>query len=218
MSKNPDKLGPLVRAIVGLPTEFHGVVLDAVNRLNGANGRAVKTALTKALHEVGKLVGVSDTTHLRFVEAVELMGTSGSSIFVKAKDKFPVFFDQDFFRWGTDVAGPDTGPATALVYEMTKDGNLENLFSSLGPDWQKRLPTQGQAIAFCEYHLDSLRQDGYGTFFPFRVEGVDEVFVARVHLDAGQLKVLCFWLSYDKVWDAGYRRRVVVLQHGRTDA
>lgn len=51
MSKK-DMLGPITRALVGLPTEHHGVVLDVVNKLSGTSAAQVKSLLVKALREV----------------------------------------------------------------------------------------------------------------------------------------------------------------------
>ena len=53
MSKK-DMLGSLKRALVGLPVQHHGLVLDVANKLSTGNGDAIHSALVLALCEVVK--------------------------------------------------------------------------------------------------------------------------------------------------------------------
>jgi len=209
MSKK-DMLGPLVRALVGLLPDQLGILFDVVNKLKGTNGVAVKTAIAKVLREAAGTASPADTTHLRFVEAVVLPATLGATTIAQSGDVFTGWLDPDLRDWGTDVPSADTAPVTALVYEMTKDGNFLSLFSSLGEGWYLRQTTQGQIVSFCTLHPEVLRQDGYGTLFPFQVG--EETFVANVRLVTGRLLVFVFRLGYDHVWDTADRTRVVVLQ------
>ena len=152
----------------------------------------------------------TDTTHLRFLESVELPALPSATTIAQSGDVFTGWIDPNFQVWGTNVPSVDIVPATALIYEMKKDGNFLSLFSSLGEGWRSRQPTQSQIVTFCQKYPDKLRQDGYGTFFPFQVG--EEKFVARVYLDASRLGVVVFRLDRDRVWYADHPRRVVVLQ------
>ena len=154
----------------------------------------------------------TDTRHLRFLEAVELSGTLGAVTIAQSDAVFNGHLDADFRNCGTDLPSADTTPATALVYEMMRDGDFNTLFSSLGDDWQHHLPTQGQIVAFSREHRDRLRQNGQGTLFPFQVEGQYEPFVAGVVVGAGRLDAVCHRLGLGHVWSAVCRHRVVVLQ------
>ncbi len=49
MSK--DMLGPITRALVSVPIEHHGIILDAVNKLGGANADTVRSRIASALRD-----------------------------------------------------------------------------------------------------------------------------------------------------------------------
>ena len=56
MSKK-DRLGPIVRALVGVKSEYLGTIADIVNRLNSSNAAAWNTRLKEASqHRIGSLV------------------------------------------------------------------------------------------------------------------------------------------------------------------
>ncbi len=201
---NGEKLVP-----IDVPDKHPGVILD----LPVAVGELVETVTADTLRETGKISSPNDTTYLRFVHAVELPATAGTTTIARSVRVFTGFLSKEFRNRGTDVPGHDTNLATALVYELTRDGAYARIFESLGENWRARLLTQGQIVAFCREHSDSLRLGGYGNFFPFQVEGLTEIFVARVDVVGGQLKVNCDYLTYDYGgWAADELHRVVVLQ------
>ncbi len=148
-------------------------------------------------------------THLRHLETLTLAPTKGIVTLAKAKEVFPGWLDGDFKNWGTDVSGIDTAETKVDVHEMSRDGNYRTLFGSLG-DPRKLCLTQGQIEEFCRSHLDSLRQEGYGTFFLFEVKG--DLFVADVFVGDGELKAYVDRFDNDLVWNAAYRHRLVVKQ------
>ncbi len=84
------------------------------------------------------------------------------------------------------------------------------MFNSLSTDLDKLCLTQDQIIEFCTNHPSWLRQDGYGTFFLFKVK--DEFFVCSVHVRDGGLCVGVDRLADGCVWDADGAHRVVVPQ------
>ncbi|MEZ4194821.1 MAG: hypothetical protein R3B53_00250 [Candidatus Paceibacterota bacterium] len=92
---------------------------------------------------------------------------------------------------------------------MTRNGTFKTLFGSLG-DPRKLCLTQGQIVEFCRSHSDSLRQEGYGTFFLFEVDG--ELFVALVDVYGVGLEACVFRFESNDVWHAGSRPRLVVRQ------
>ena len=134
----------------------------------------------------------------------------GTQTIATAKETFKSGIDGDFKAWGTNKPGQSTEKTAVQVYEMTENATFAQLFGSLGTDLDKLCLTQHQIKLFCEVHKEWLRQDGYGTFFLFKVE--DQFFVARVFVCSGGLRVSARRLEGDGVWDAGSRRRVVVPQ------
>ena len=175
-------------------------------------------ALDAALHAAARVD--KNTTHLRYLSSTTLAPTKGSVTLAQAGDVFTGHLDPDFRNWATDVAGIDTAEAPADIYEMKKDGAYAQLFGSLTSAqgsyeevvaachplcWQ-----QGQIVEFARSHRALLRQDGYGTFFLFEVNG--ELFVAHVFVGGGQLEVHVSRFSGTDVWRAACRHRVVVPQ------
>lgn len=141
-------------------------------------------------------------------EKILIGPTKGTVTIAGSGNTFPRYLDSDFKNWKTDKSGNDTSETEALVFEMhSRDGTFKQIFESLGTYdfWQ-----QGQIVEFCRAHCDKLRQEGYGTFFPFKVE--EEEFVAYVFVAGGQLEARVRQFAYPDVWRAGRRHRVVVPQ------
>jgi hypothetical protein len=109
-----------------------------------------------------------------------------------------------------DESRPETEVA---IYEMIKDGTYAKLFGGFGENLDRLCLTQAQIKVFCRDHHEWLRQEGWATFFLFKVNG--ELFVAYVIVSADGLYVLrCYAdrFSDDSVWSAGNRPRIVVPQ------
>ena len=166
-----------------------------------------------------KILDKGANPYLNLVDTAILAPTKGSVTIAQSADVFPGFLDPNFEGWDTNVAGVDTAEMSADIYEMKKDGTYAQLFGSLtGAQgsyeeiaacrplcWQ-----QGQIVEFARSHRALLRQDGYGTFFLFEVNG--ELFVANVRVGGGQLQVNVRRFSLTSVWYAASRHRVVVPQ------
>ncbi len=190
--------------------------VTALGQADTRKFRAIETILEgKTLEEAIKAavamkvdVLADDTSHLRFLESVELAPTSGKVTLAQSSDIFNV--DLNFKNWGTDKSGSDTQGQTALIYEMKKDGTFVALFNSFGADLSSLVWQQGQIREFCASHRHLLCQDGYGTFFLFEVD--KKLFVADVIVGGGRLCADVRRVSDDGVWGAAFRRRLVVPQ------
>lgn len=152
----------------------------------------------------------SSNPFLNLVDAAVIAPTKGNVTIADASDLFTGCIDPNFKKWGTDVAGTDTTEQAVDIHEMKKDGKYVQLFGSLSANHHSLCHSQGLIVEFCRTNRHLLRQDGYGTFFLFEVNG--EVFVARVRVDGGELSVHVHRFSLDRVWRAVDRHLVVVPQ------
>lgn len=144
-------------------------------------------------------------------ETLTLDSTDGTEVIAEAGSLFNGYLDSDFRNWKTNVKGNPTEAQNVQVHEMTKDGTFEQIYGGLGDNLDVMCLSQAQIIQFVKKHRKWLREDGYGTFFLFKVG--DEFFVASVGVDSdGSLYASVNRVSRDGVWFAGYRRRFVVPQ------
>ncbi len=154
------------------------------------------------------------TDRLRLISGAETLAldsTDGTEIIAEAGSLFNGYLDGDFRNWKTNVKGNPTEAQNVQVHEMTKNGTFEQIYGGLGTDLNALCLTQAQIIGFVKKHRKWLREDGYGTFFLFKVG--DEFFVAHVVVDSdGSLDAYVHRFSLDSVWDAEYRDRFVVPQ------
>ena len=135
--------------------------------------------------------------------------TTGKRTLAGAKRVFTGYLDSDFTNWGLDVPGEAKPETKVESLELAKNGMFKDFFASLG-DLDKLVMTDDQIIWVVENRPDLLIMDGNANFFLKKVNG--EFFVARVSWREGGLWVYAHRLSFDDVWDAGLRRRVVVPQ------
>ena len=142
-------------------------------------------------------------------DKITIEATKGKGTIARA-DKVFTWIDDDFKNYGTDVRGEPTVATAVQVFEMTKDGTFAQIFGGFGENLDRLCLSQDQIVSFCRDQANWLRTDGYGTFFLFKVKG--EYFVAYVRRSVGGLGVYAFRLSFDFVWSAGCRHRVVVPQ------
>ncbi len=144
-------------------------------------------------------------------ETLELEPTDGKQTITKAKDVFTWGIDSDFQNWGCNVKADPTTAQNVHVHEMVKDGTFAKIFGGLSENLNELCLTQAQIIQFVQKHKKWLRTEGYATFFLFKIG--EEFFVAYVIVyDDGTLDAYVSRFSDDRVWDAGYRHRVVVPQ------
>ena len=142
-------------------------------------------------------------------EEIMVAETDGSETMAGAKKVFTGYLDGDFKNWKTNQPSSATKAQPVMVYEMREDARFAEMFGSLG-DLDKLIMTQSQIIKFCVDHRDKLRQEGYGTFFLFKVG--EEFFVAHVHVAGRKLFAFVFRFDSSFVWFADSRPRVVVPQ------
>lgn len=117
--------------------------------------------------------------------------------------------DSDFENYGTNEIGVDTKETEIAVLEMDKNATFKQMYE--GYDLDKACMSQGQILEFIKSHKEHLRTDGHATFFLFKV--AEKFFVAGVRVNGvGTLFAHVYRFSYDPVWRADYRRRVVVPQ------
>jgi hypothetical protein len=180
-------------------------VLAGCPKINWSDPKAPKVKRTKLAKKVP-----TDTSHLRYLSSITLAATSGKVTLARSGNVFTGHLDPDLKKWGTDRSSADTSASVADIYEMKADGDFKTLFGSISNDLNSLCWTQAQIVEFCETHSELLRQDGYGTFFLFEVEG--EVFVLYVCVLAGKLGCNVRRFDYDYVWSAKYRLRLVVPQ------
>ena len=168
---------------------------------------ALATKISLAIKEL--IAGTATyLTPLYVGETIMVPATKGSVTLVDSSATFPGFLDADLKNWQTNKAGKNTKPQAGRILEQSRDGNFQQMFKSLGP-LDRSVMTQGQIAAFCVTHWDKLRQEGWGTFFLFKVGA--EYFVAYVSVDAvGRLGLRVYRLDDSGVWDAQRRHRVVV--------
>lgn len=212
MSK--DMLGPLPRALAHVPTSRHGIILDVTQKLseNAQNADAFATDLKSFVRNWRKSVIQEDPILVLISEGENLVlgPLDGSRTIAGAKNVFRAYLDSDFRNWSLDVRAPATEETRARVYEMCEDGTYADIFGSFARPLSELCFTQDQIVEFCVKYPDRLRQDGFATFFLFKVN--DEFFVARVYGYPLGLNVHAYRFGHSSVWLGGYRPHVVVPQ------
>ena len=177
-----------------------------------ARGNEVVAAITALVKEKFTEIAESVVDFVRLIssaETLELDETDGKATIAKAEDTFPGYIDGDFKNYGCDVESEPTQKTKVSVHEMVKDGTFFQIFNSMSNDLNSLCLTQEQIIQFVKKHRKWLRTDGYATLFLFKVG--DEFFVAHVRFYSdGQLRARVYRFSYDRVWRASYRYRIVV--------
>lgn len=175
------------------------------NKITPAIQTFVKRLIAQLAENISgcvKLISGAETLTLDSTDGVETLFQAGG-----------VFscIDPDFKDWGLNVKSEPTGPTNVAVHEVIKDGTFEQIFGGLSSNLDSLCLTQTQIIQFATKYRKWLRGDYYATFFLFKVDG--KLFVARVRVRGdGSLGVHLHHFSYDSVWHAGYRHRVVVPQ------
>jgi len=196
-----------------------GQMLEIKRQLRLKGGSPIDPELVQlALQEVveGRFHGIKEKESVPILKLLSngqtliLEALDGTATLAQAKETFKSGIDPDFKNWGTDKPGKATEETAVRVHGMVQNATFAQMFGSLGSDLDKLCLTQHQIKAFCAKHPDWLRQDGYATFFLFKVE--DQFFVADVYVYSDGLYVFVRRLARGLVWNAGYARRVVVPQ------
>jgi hypothetical protein len=149
-----------------------------------------------------KLISGAETLMLDALDGKETLAT--------AKEVFLSGIGHDFENWHTNKAGIATIEQAVDVHELIQNATFAQMFCSLGTDLDKLCLTQAQIKKFCKKHPQWLHQNGYMTFFLFKVE--DQFFVARVDVFVGGLRVHINRFKDGHVWFAEFSHRLVVSQ------
>ena len=210
-----DMLGPLTRALVGVPVTMLGLILDIVNKLSSSDGNLFYTELAKFVKNWRKTVETAKTQILYLLSAGEdltIGPTTGNLRFEDAKKTFGVFLDISFKNWGLCGSGRVTLERETEVHEMRLNADFSGMFNSLGRPLSELVFTFDEVENFCQKHPEWLRSDGYATFFLLKED--NEFFVADVSVYPYGLNAYVYRFEYSCVWDGEYRHRVVVPQQG----
>lgn len=140
---------------------------------------------------------------MKKLKTIKLKATKSKNI-SQAEDVFTGYIDSDFKNLNNKQK--ETKAQTVEILEVDKDSTFAQMFTLP----KNQILTQSQIIEFCKTYKDDLRQNGYSTFFLF--EENNQFFVADVYVEDGGLEVRVYEFLIDYVWDAGYRRRLVIPQ------
>lgn len=219
--KNVDVLQSSAGQIAGLVTEMLrirdklGITPDEFHVLFTQDGEAHLENMISGLKTKAPAIETPKPVYLRRLYAEEdivLIPTNGTKTIAQAQNVFTWGIDSDFTNWNLHVPAEPTGIAKVSVHEMfEQDGTFAEIYGSLGRPLDQLCLTQHQGIDFCVKHKDRLRQEGYATFFLFKVGA--KYFVARVIVVSdGGLRVGVSHFSSGSVWSARYRYRFVLPQ------
>ena len=103
-----------------------------------------------------------------------------------------------------------TGATNGVVHEQIVNGNWNSIFKGISTKLKTLVWQPRQIVDFCFKHNKWLRAEGYATFFLMEKDG--DFFVAFVVVDDSGLYVSVSPLSFDYVWGAESRRRIVLPQ------
>jgi len=148
-------------------------------------------------------------------EKLYLSESDGRAIIAKAEDVFKSWIYPDFEKLGLNKKSKATLETEVGVYEMVKNANFKDIFTSLSDDLNLLCLTQDQIIDFCKKHRSHLRQYGYATFFLTKKDfekpaTEDNLFVVFVFVRLDGLVVSVSPFGDAGGWSADDRRRVVV--------
>ncbi len=207
------QLKDIIATIVGgIPADL---TFDEANSVTGAKGRLLEgvVAAFAPFRTNGHAAPAPSTILFPLYMGQEIVvgPTTGEETLAKAKDVFTGWLDSDFERWGTNKPGRKMEARAVAVHEMReKNATFAEMFGSLGGNLDALCMEQGEIVDFCRKHRDKLRQDGYATFFLFKVER--QYFVAFVFVVRRKLEAFVYLFDFSDVWRADDRPRVVVPQ------
>lgn len=126
---------------------------------------------------------------------------AGQTTIASAKEVFGnVTYNKDFRR--LDNEQPATEKTNVNIYELKRNADFFQMFSSLNTDLDKLCLTQSQIVSYCQKNRWHLRQY-FATFF--LVKENDEFFVAIVNLKndgLGRPTIYHYPFKSDNVWKA----------------
>ncbi len=214
MSK--DMLGPVTRALVSVPQNRLGIFADLANKVadeeRGDDWHSlISQTLRQGLPKGDQVVASTQYLHpISSGQTLTIAPCDGSETLAKATDLFTGWLDANFVNYGTDVSGVATPETPVEVFELIKNARFDQFFPSVSADLDKLYLTQHQTKRFVLDHQIWLHPQGRANFFLFKVG--NEFFVANVRRSVVGLGVDVRRFSFDRVWRAGDRHRVVVSQ------
>ncbi len=209
-----DPLGPVTRALVGVPKNRLRLVADVANRLADKKvGGDWHKKLSACIQE-GLPAQMSKAS---LPQPHSLLRRLTPDLIIPAVDGIEDLDDPKVFTGGVD---PDLKryncngksgaklATTVDVYELIEDGDFQRIFGGQGVDLDQLCLTPHQIKLFVINHREHLHPQGYATFFLLPSSLVAYVF----WLDARLLEVHVHRLAHAFVWYAGPRHRVVLPQ------
>lgn len=206
-------------SVSGAYIEFQAAVFKALPReiddavaLDWAqNGEELTQFLSPLRRRRGE---TGDGSFLRLIsegESLVLDETDGTGLISCAADVFPGGIDPDFVNWSANEPSGPTRRTPVAVYELSRDATFAQMLGSASDDPNRPCLAQSQIVGFVKKYRSWLRTDGYGTFFLFKSAG--EFFVAYVRFIGREgLYVGVLRFGHDYVWNAEFRRRIVLPQ------
>lgn len=218
MSKKKD-VAPILSAM-GVLTSIVTDLVKLVTKLGGTMETIYRLATpegAETLEAVAKVIvngfNKSRNAFLKLISGTESLvieALDGKAIIAEAKNVFKSYISSYFRNLILNNVGKATEEAKMAVYEMTANATFSQMFNSLADNLDQLVMSQSQIIRFCEKYPDWLRQDGYATFFLIKESGA--YFVVYVFVVDDGLVVHVYHLEGARVWNAGYRLRLVTPQ------
>jgi hypothetical protein len=208
MSK--DILGAVVKMVVELPEKMLGVLYDLLEKMLGKEGWLWLDELKKFLRKEPTWVGIVVAKILRLISGGESLTIDGSDGKLVNDGTITWYFDDGCEEEGANESCPSTEDVAVEVYEMAEDATFTKMFGSLSSDLQEvYFSSRDQIRIFALKHRKWLRDDGFGTFFPYKSKKRN-FFVAFVRVDGGGLRACVRRLGCGFLWYAECRHRLVV--------
>lgn len=211
-------LGPLTRALVGVPVKMLGLLLDIANRLGRPEDDIeFFNDLAKFVREWRKKV-VETTkevkTYLRHLFTLKLGATSGKDTYSTARKVFRGYFAPEFESFGIVFSG--VAPETEVAAdELVRNGQFTEFLGNTAEELEKFRLLGSQFLSLCLDDSDKLQRNGYANFFVLTrgdevvTEDLSNVFVARVGVDDdGGLRAGLCHVSGGYIWSSGLRHRI----------
>ena len=176
--------------------------------VSAVGNRAEKLAAPPALPAQPKI-------YFRELEVVPLGATPTAPTEEEVRQVFAGYVDPRLLAWKSKSAAK----TKVAVHQLVENGKFPDFFGKTADILERRRWQWAQVVRFCDDHPKHLRQSGYATFFLITVDGepvledTSNVFVVDVRVDDnGRLDAFLDSFSDDYVWNARYRRRIVVPQ------
>lgn len=141
-------------------------------------------------------------------EAICIQPCSGTLVLASSSDVFKSSVDPTFTSWGLEKKTDSTRATTVAIYELIRDGNFAQMFSSLNTDFDNLVLSQHQIRQFCEYSQEKFFSQQGAIFFLFRSNC--EFFVARLSKSPKGLGINLNRLGDTHVWLSEFSHRVVI--------